>query len=70
MFVFVLTEVMYIIYFRILSQYDLMKKGEGNTTFERMKDFWMGLGLLIFTYFVLTFVKFFLLNVVVLNSNE
>lgn len=68
--VFVLTEVSSIIYFRILSQYDLVKNGSEGTTFKKINEFWIGLGLTCLLYSVLIFAKFFMLNLVVLNSNE
>ena len=67
---FILADLSGVIYFRLLSQYDLMKKGIGGTIFEGMKNYWLGIGLLLLTYFLLIVAKYFTLNAVILNSNE
>ena len=69
-FFFLLTEATNILYFRFISQYDLMKSNAAGTTFQKMTDFWLALGLLLLCYFLFSTLKYFVLNVVVLNSNE
>lgn len=67
---FLLTEATNILYFRFISQYDQMKLNSESTTFRNMNDFWLALGLLLIGYFTFSIFKYFLLNVIVLNSNE
>ena len=67
---FILTEVINAIYFRILAQFDLMKNGSSDTLLNNMSDFWLFLGFLQLGYFIFCFLKYFLLTIVVLNSNE
>lgn len=67
---FLLTEAAYVLYFRFIAQYDLMKQGSSSTTFKTMSDFWLVLGLLLLGYFIFNILKGFLLYVFVLNSNE
>ena len=67
---FLLAEATNVLYFRFISQYDLMKSGASGTTFHSMNNFWLALGLLLLGYFILNIVKSFLLNVVVLGSNK
>lgn len=69
MLLFILAQIVNVLYLRQLSQYDLVKNG-GNKTFSKMSDFWLALGYLFLAYFLLTFVKSFLLNIVVVNSNQ
>lgn len=47
-----------------------MKVGKIGTTFSNFSNFWMALGLLILGYFILSTIKYFMLNFVVLNSNK
>ncbi len=47
-----------------------MKSGDPTTTFKTMSDFWLALGLLLLAYFIFSNIKYFLLNILVLNSNE
>lgn len=47
-----------------------MKSGDSSTTFKTMNDFWLALGLLLLGYFIFSNLKYFLLNILVLNSNE
>ncbi len=47
-----------------------MKSGDPTTTFKTMNDFWLALGLLLLAYFIFSNIKYFLLNILVLNSNE
>lgn len=47
-----------------------MKNGKEGTTFTRMTDFWVALSVLQFAYCLFSFLKYFSLNIVVLNSNE
>lgn len=65
-----MTEATNILYYRFISQYDLMKTNTEETTFKKMNDYWLALGLLILGYFLFNLLKYFLLNVIVLNSNE
>ena len=44
--------------------------GAAGTTFNNMNNFWLGLGLFLIGYFIFSFFKFFLLNIVVLTSNK
>lgn len=47
-----------------------MKSGDPTTYFRTMNDFWLALGLLLLGYFIFSNLKYFLLNILVLNSNE
>ena len=67
---FLITESTNVLYFRFISQYDLMKANAEGTTFDNMSHYWLALGLLLLGYFIFSLIKYFLLNVVVLNSNE
>ena len=66
---FFITEATNVLYFRFLSQYDLMTSNAQGTTFHKMSDFWLALGLLLVGYFFFSLIKYFLVNMVVLNSN-
>ena len=65
-----MAEAFYVLYSRFLGQYDLMQRGAEGTTFKNTKDYWMALGLLMLGFFLFSFLKSFLLYVVVLNSNK
>ena len=67
---FLLTEGTNIAYSRLLSQYDSIKFDVGTSTFNNINDFWITLGCLIIGYFVFSIFKYFILNIVVLFSNE
>jgi ABC-type multidrug transport system fused ATPase/permease subunit len=47
-----------------------MKNGSSNTFLHSLSDFWVTLGLLQLGYFILSFLKYALLSILVLNSNE
>lgn len=47
-----------------------MKHEKNASTFAKMSDFWIVLGMLIVGYFIFSLLKYFILNVVVLSSNE
>lgn len=55
-------------YIRILAQHDNMK----NNTYSITSDsqFWLILGMLQLAYFILQWIRYFLLNIVILFSNE
>lgn len=65
-----MTEAANVLYFRFISQYDNMISNDPLTTFRTMHHFWLALGLLQLGFFIFSVMKFFLLNIVVLNSNK
>lgn len=68
-FLFILAEGIYVVYSRIIAQYDKMKLHSADTTLSNTNDFWLTLGLLLLGYFILGFAKAFILNILVLYSN-
>ena len=56
-------------YFRILAEYDNLIDGRYKDLSDD-KDFWMVLGLLQLGFFIIMIIKYFVLNLVVLRSNE
>ena len=55
-------------YMRILAQHDNMKLGTYSIT--NVSTFWLILGLLQLSYFILQLIRYFFLNLVILFSNE
>ena len=66
---FLLTEGCNTAYFRILANYDNMIDGKYEA-FKSDRIFWMTLGLIQLGYFTFMTVKYFLLNLTALNSNQ
>ena len=68
---FLVTEVINTIYFRILAQYDLVDSGKSaDSWMENYRSFWLCLWMLQIGYFILMVLKYFIINLVILNSNE
>lgn len=47
-----------------------MKIGSVDTTFKNMKSYWIGVGVLLASYFLLNLIKSILLSLIVINSNK
>lgn len=67
---FVLTEICFVIYSRLLLQYDKMVSGNHETTFNKMGDFWIVLSALLLGNLAFYVIKCFLLAIVILKSNQ
>lgn len=66
---FLITEVIVTIYYRILVDYSNMSEGS-STIFEgSMKQYWMVLCLLVAALFLLSAIKYYLLNISILRSS-
>ena len=70
MVMFVIAELCNTFFFRILAQYDQIGTNHENNWFDDYGDFWTALCLLQVGYFVMMVLKYFLVNLVILNSNE
>ena len=67
---FLIAEGINTVYFRILAQYDYIGSDENDFKFKSDKQYWMTLGLLQVGFFIFLNIKYFLINIVILNSNE
>ena len=68
-FLLVFVEGLNLVYFRILAQYENITAGLPGNWINNSKDYWMTLGLLQIAYFIFSNFKYFLINLIVLNSN-
>ncbi len=69
MFFFIASEILNTFYMRFLAEYDNQKNGS-YSYFPDFKIYWLVLGIMQIVYFVLLAIKYALLSVVVLGSNE
>ena len=66
---FIASEVINTFYMRFLAEYDNQKNGS-YSYFADFKTYWLVLGIMQIVYFVLLVIKYTLLSIVVLGSNE
>jgi hypothetical protein len=62
-------EITGVLYFKILAKYDSILEGNDGM-FESVEAFWICLGIFQITYFFLTPLAYFFLNLVIFNANS
>ncbi len=65
---FFIAEAANTLFFRFLAQYDTIKSNS-NALFTS-NSFWLTLSMLQLAYFIILVIKYFILNIIILNSNK